>query len=369
MKKNLFLFFLSGSLFFACSKKSDNFVIDIDLKNIGPQPAVAVLETRDKGITADTLMPNGNFFRIKGSSDSLSIVTFYLTNGHPPFRFYVKNGDRIEVKGDMADPSSVRLSGESVNQDVFHFRKQLAGRIKGLYPEGATFLIPPPGALPGNIRREVWEAAAGYVSEHRASPAATVVFLEYMLYSPFVRENDSLLQLLRPENRPFLLMEKIRRFQDAARAGSPGSDAPRFLLKNEKGKPVRSDTLVGKPVIVSFWSSEGKNEKSPENRHLQQLYTRYRDSVLWVNISLDPDSARWQARLKEDSLGGIQLRAPQSWNSNIVADYGVTGLPELFLLDKEGKIEKRHLTLQQLEKQLKTKFGNGNGGSPQQRRP
>lgn len=363
MKKNSFLFLLSGILFFACSKKSENYVIDIDLKNTGNRPGVAVHEIPDKGIIADTLVPNGNFFRIRGSSDSLAIVSFYLADGRPPFRFYVKNGDRLEIKGDISDPASVRLTGETTNQEVFQFRKQQADKSGiRIYPEGSIFLTPPLQNLPDRIRRELWESAAAFVAEHSASPAAAVVFSEYMLYPPSVRKNDSLILRLGPDAQPSLLMGKIGRFQEKAAAGSAGSMAPPFQLKNNRGRTITSDTISGKPAILSFWSP-AENE-NPWTGHLQQLYRLYRDSVMWINIAVDIDSLRWQNRLTQEELTeGIQVRTPLGWNTPLLQEYGVTALPALFLIGREGKIEAGRLSLEQLKNQLQIKFGKETAGN------
>ena len=40
----------------------------------------------------------------------------------------------------------------------------------------------------------------------------------------------------------------------------------------------------------------------------------------------------------EKELGGIQLYADKSWNSNFITDYSIKGIPRFILIDPEGKI-------------------------------
>ena len=46
----------------------------------------------------------------------------------------------------------------------------------------------------------------------------------------------------------------------------------------------------------------------------------------------------WQTMVKDMDLGGIQIYAPEGWQTKFIRDYRVNGIPRFILLDKEGNI-------------------------------
>lgn len=50
------------------------------------------------------------------------------------------------------------------------------------------------------------------------------------------------------------------------------------------------------------------------------------------------DQPKWSKFVTEKQLGGIQLLAENEWNSKIIKDYGINGVPTFILLDPNGNI-------------------------------
>jgi cytochrome c biogenesis protein CcmG, thiol:disulfide interchange protein DsbE len=120
----------------------------------------------------------------------------------------------------------------------------------------------------------------------------------------------------------------------AARGDKP--KAPEFTLErlDEKGELALSG-LQGKAVIVNFWASWciPCKEEAP---YLEQVWQADRDRGLVV-LGVDAQDFRRDAR---DFVERYALTFPIVYDGpgSILADYGVTGFPETFVVDREGRV-------------------------------
>ena len=110
--------------------------------------------------------------------------------------------------------------------------------------------------------------------------------------------------------------------------------APDFSVNLFDGGKFTLSEYLGRPVVVNFWASwcDACREEAPV---LEQAWRTYRDRdvvLLGVNI-MDK---------REDALKFIQefgVTYPNGPDeSDIYFEYGGTGVPETYFIDKEGKI-------------------------------
>lgn len=116
--------------------------------------------------------------------------------------------------------------------------------------------------------------------------------------------------------------------------------APDFTLPQLDGKPLTLSSYRGKVVLLDFWATwcVPCREEIP---HFVELQDKYRDQALQiVGISMD------------DSVDPVRPFAQHfhmnypvvMGNAKIGDEYGgVLGLPIAFLLDREGRIVKKHI--------------------------
>ncbi|MBP8213746.1 MAG: hypothetical protein KAX53_08370, partial [Saprospiraceae bacterium] len=53
---------------------------------------------------------------------------------------------------------------------------------------------------------------------------------------------------------------------------------------------------------------------------------------------IDDTQSEWAKMVKEKQLHGIQLIAENGWNSDIVSDYKINGIPRFIIVGKDGNI-------------------------------
>lgn len=117
-----------------------------------------------------------------------------------------------------------------------------------------------------------------------------------------------------------------------------GSDAPEIALPNPEGQEVKLSSLRGKVVLIDFWASWcGPCRK--ENPNVVKLYNQYKNKGFEIfSVSLDKDKQAWIKAIEQDKLTWTHVSDLQFWNSKAAKEYNVTGIPQTFLLDKDGKI-------------------------------
>ena len=133
------------------------------------------------------------------------------------------------------------------------------------------------------------------------------------------------------------LTEKFNRFSELVK----GKISPIFEnYENYKGGTSSLSDFKGKYVYIDVWATWCAPCKA-EIPALKVLSEKYKDKdIVFVSISVDKKRAyqAWKDMIKEKEMDGVQLYAPNDWNSKFVQEYGITGIPRFILIDKEGMI-------------------------------
>ncbi len=120
-----------------------------------------------------------------------------------------------------------------------------------------------------------------------------------------------------------------------------GKPAPAFTLRSFDGTLLKTTDYRGRVVIVNFWASwcyPACYEEAPE---LQRAWERYRARnvvILGVNIQDRESAARQFIRQL-----GLTFPSGSDPTGAISISYGVYGVPETFILDRQGRIVYKHV--------------------------
>ena len=122
---------------------------------------------------------------------------------------------------------------------------------------------------------------------------------------------------------------------------SVGSKAPNFTAPNLDGNPQGLYATLGKYTLVDFWAS-WCGPCRVESPKLVEAYNLYKDKGLAIlSVSLDKNDKSWRKAIENDNLNWNHVSNLKRWEDPIAALYGVTSIPQLFLLDENGQVVAR----------------------------
>jgi peroxiredoxin len=124
-------------------------------------------------------------------------------------------------------------------------------------------------------------------------------------------------------------------------SGNPqeGKTAPEFTLKDPDGREISLASLRGKVVFLNFWATwcPPCKEEIPSMMKLNQKMAGKPFQMLAVSID-DGGKEAVTAFFKSSGFNLPFLNDPEQKLGKV---YGITGVPETFIIDKQGVVVKK----------------------------
>jgi cytochrome c biogenesis protein CcmG, thiol:disulfide interchange protein DsbE len=112
--------------------------------------------------------------------------------------------------------------------------------------------------------------------------------------------------------------------------------APSFALQAYGGPPLRLEELRGKVVLLNFWASWCFPACYEEAPTLERAWQTYKDrGLLVVGVDVQDTEAAGRKFIEQFKLSFPNAPDP---GGKISIDFGVYGVPETFVIDKQGTI-------------------------------
>jgi thiol-disulfide isomerase/thioredoxin len=116
----------------------------------------------------------------------------------------------------------------------------------------------------------------------------------------------------------------------------PGKPIPAVSYPDAKGSLHGFDQYRGNYLLIDFWASwcGPCRQAIPK---VKALYTKYKDQGFdVVSISIDDSRQAWVKAMDEEQMPWQQLLSPDKQNT--MKTFLFSGIPTLYLVDREGKI-------------------------------
>lgn len=131
-----------------------------------------------------------------------------------------------------------------------------------------------------------------------------------------------------------------------------GYTATNFSQATPDGKTVNLSDFRGKYVLIDFWASWCRPCRM-ENPNVVAAYNRYKDKGFTVlGVSMDSNRDPWLSAIQQDNLTWTHVSDLKGWGNEVGKIYGVTGIPQNYLIDKDGKIVAKDLRGAALDEKL-----------------
>lgn len=119
-----------------------------------------------------------------------------------------------------------------------------------------------------------------------------------------------------------------------------GSPFPALSFENHNGGVSKISDFKGKLVYIDVWATWCAPCRA-EIPFLKKAEEKYKGkNIEFVSISIDSkkDYDKWKKFVSDKNLGGVQLIAEKDWNSDLVKELKISGIPRFVLVDVEGNI-------------------------------
>jgi peroxiredoxin len=128
--------------------------------------------------------------------------------------------------------------------------------------------------------------------------------------------------------------------QNPTRGGAVGGVAPDFTLVDREGKSWTLSELKGQVVFVNFWATwcAPCREEMPAMQRLLETMPKDKFKMLAILNRDTPANADLFAQ-----RNNITIPILNDMGNNIGPMYGLTGLPETFIIDKQGILREKFI--------------------------
>ena len=386
-----YLFILLGISFFAFSCGNNRFgqyhVVEMEgeIENAANSQILLEELTTTNLVPFDTLTldPNGNF-NFKGKIEEPGFYIFRLDRSNF-VTLLLEPGQKVKITGDakkLSESYSVKGSAGSdllaeLNSSLREAYKQvdsLAGVFRQIQGEENFLKLKQEIDLAyTRVFENQQEFVKKFIERNPESLASIIALYQFFGSQVLLKETEHFeyfeklaesLAAIYPENKHVLDLN--RRVNEIKRAEHQrleadsnlgiGEPAPEVVMPDPDGKPIALSSLNGKVVLIDFWAA-WCNPCRIANIKLKELSDKYRSHGFEIyGISLDRNREQWIQGIKEDKIDWVQVSDLRFWNSPVVSLYNVEAIPYNVLLDTEGNILAKGISVAELEEILEKMF-------------
>jgi peroxiredoxin len=264
-------------------------------------------------------------------------------NGQPPFITIFLDNSKVTVTGKADALDKALIEGSASHNEFAEFNtatKKYEDLIngKGKYP--MTFMNEAAGVI---------EKFIGTHTNSFISPLA--VYRHNQITGDYAKQEELFNKLSAPVKATPIGVYIAQQISSNASNGY-GKPLAEFSQADTSGKEIKLSSFRGKYVLIDFWASWCGPCRA-ENPNVVSSFEKYKSKNFTVlGISLDRDKQAWINAIAADGLNWTQLSDLKFWSNAVAQQFGISSIPQNYLIDPKGNVIGKNLRGAALEYKL-----------------
>jgi peroxiredoxin len=367
--KNIIWIIITICTLQACTEHK-GYIIRGKLSDANGMTITLMKVTADSVFRIDSCVIKKGKFEMKGIVEYPEYCGLYAGD-YGPLLMFVENAE-INIELDLDDMQYSKVTGSKENDLFVQFNSNLAefeeryikviDEYMAMSASGETDDAKVEGyvAQTDTIKLQYMEFIKQFADENKNSIVTAIIVNNYMSDSLTPEELEQYANGFDELNSQSSWVQTIFEKIGIARRIETGQPFVDFTMLSPEGKVISLSDYAGKGkyVMIDFWASWCQPCRNA-NPDIVKLYKKYKDKGFEiVGVSLDKEKSEWTKAIRADSLKWPQMSDLKYWESEAARLYAVYSIPHAVLLDNDGTILARELTLDELKKKLEELFKN-----------
>jgi thiol-disulfide isomerase/thioredoxin len=196
------------------------------------------------------------------------------------------------------------------------------------------------------------ERLEGFVKDFGGSRPAAEAMLQLAISEEFAGEDKAATDWYGQIVSGYADTDMAEKASGAVRRLSSVGNALELRGKGLTGTPLDVAELRGNVVVVHYWATwcEPCKQDMDQLKKLLAQYSRRKFQVMGVNLDDNPQAAT--TFLEQQRYSWPQLHEPGGLESDLAKQFGIFTLPVMLLVDEQGRVANRSITVAELESEL-----------------
>ena len=304
---------------------------------------VDLLNGNNRAAEATTTVSGGKF----ELSGKLNVPDFKLLvfDKSPNFIPLFLDNSNVMVNITKDRPEQTLVTGSASHNDFIEY-SNVTKPYESLFQQD--------GAKDPEMIRQCVQALLNFLQNKRNSYIAPLAIFRIHQVTGDNGLMEKLYSGLTPEVKKSPIGEYVGQQVDEARRDPMGKVIADFEQEDVNGKMVNIKSFRGKYVLIDFWASWCGPCRG-ENPNVVAAFNKYKNKNFTVlGISLDKTKSPWLEAIKKDGLIWTQLSDLKGWSNAVSQQFGITSIPQNFLIDPNGVVIAKNLRGAALEAKLES---------------